>query len=328
MKPKAIELVLTEGNYITGRGHASEVFQSVFRKKFLIDVFGAPMHGTFNVKVPKKDRKKFKYVVPSYEVTKNDVLWKFYLCELSVGNIIRHAWILRWAGPDKSKDGAVVEIMSKQLLPPEFKLEPIKMKLFGRWDENRIQNWAPYAGSEQPYKWFQDFPWCPSRLDGRPKALSNLVWEAIEKRINWRLRTVLDVGCHTGFFSFKAAAKGAVVTAFDRFPQIRVAQEIGHHIECQDVEYITQDNGESYDIILFLSVAHQIDPTYQRLEQQLERYRKHCKQLVVELITPALKGGMGKTEIDQIVGGCVINEYQNPVRGVRKTYLVKGCLDA
>jgi tRNA (mo5U34)-methyltransferase len=73
-------------------------------------------------------------------------------------------------------------------------------------------------------------------------------------------RTVLDVGCNAGFFTFRLAERGAAVTGIDHDPhalkQARFAADVlGHDVELLEMDvYEARNLGRRFDYVLFLGV--------------------------------------------------------------------------
>ena len=310
------------GQYRRGAGHASKVFLTQRRKTFLREVFGCPMYGTFNVKVPREKRNQLRnQVKPTLEVNEGPVHWKFYLCDISNNKYTRPAWILRWSGPNKNSEGVFAELMSRELLPGEFRKDTFTVTVYEPWNSAKIVKWCPKAGTDTKFKWFQSFPWA-QRSDHKPMGDSPLVWSAIKNRVEWEGKRVLDFGCHTGYFSCEAAKAGAVVTAYDKDRSVlKVARDVAHHIECRDIRFTEKYDGNGYEYILLLSVLHQkLGPSYPGLKQEIEHFRSRCKVLFLELIVGGVKGIPSEKSIDAVVGEPAFFRRKHPVRGIRKLW--------
>ena len=97
----------------------------------------------------------------------------------------------------------------------------------------------------------------------------------------------------------------------------------------QDVDFVNLApfNVTFFDVILYLSVHHQPDPSYANLEKKIKEYRKRArKHLFVELIMPPVfpqHGEFTEAEIDKIVGGEILVRYKHAVRGHRKIYWIE-----
>ena len=180
---------------------------------------------------------------------------------------------------------------------------------YDKWSDEKIKKWIPTQ------YWFQSFPW------GVQKADSQGVWDTFKDIVSWDGKTVLDIGGHTGFFSFKASRLGAKVTMFEPNAETMVrAKTIGRHIECVDVDYADEDPMGQFDIIMYLSVHHQPDPSYATLAEKLAELRSRCKHLFLELIVPFSKDSLTEEEIGEVIGVEPLLRYRHGVRGKRNIY--------
>lgn len=284
--------MIRKGYYSNGAGLAHNSNDSY------IERFGMPMFGTFNLEVGNApDIHSFK---PCFQ--KSDCV--FYLIRLVKDGAEVYGYVTK---PRTSgQRNALYEIISKKLIPDNFKKGWLEYEILERWSDEDIKNWA-----KDKY-WFQSFPWSPQVADSR------LVWDAINHE-NWGGKTVLDIGCHYGFHLFRASENGAICRGVDTNSEtIKTAKVINDHIEMRNVTFSTKDDGGHYDYIFYLSVHHQIDPDYSFLQSTLFDYKKRCKKLFVELIRPPMFGA-GK-DIDALVGGKKLLTYKHKVRGERTVY--------
>jgi SAM-dependent methyltransferase len=98
------------------------------------------------------------------------------------------------------------------------------------------------------------------------KRNSNARLDMIEKNVDFNDKTVLDLGCSGGFFSFSLAKKAKSITAIDaNQDMINRNREIADRLGCKNIEFrYSHINPESlkelpkYDVVLFLSVFHHI----------------------------------------------------------------------
>ena len=312
-----MDIMEIPGHFSNGAGHASNVFQTSERKEMLRKAFGYGDYlGTFNMKVDAKKAMTIRGDLSATIVREdNGVIWWFYMCDLCKGDKSVSVVLLIWEGPDKNPGGTVLELMSRERVPKAFRSGDLILKIYGKWKKPQINTWV------KDQYWFQTFPWSIKRSD------SALVWDTIKDKVDWHGKRVLDIGGHTGFFSFEAAKKGAIVTLFepDGDPLER-AQTIGHHIEYHDIDYTKVDPGGNYDTIMYLSVHHQPDLTYKNLAEKLVELKSRCKNLLLELIVPSLEGSMSSDEINKIVGVDHLHEYKHKVRRTRRIYHLKGDL--
>lgn len=276
------------GQYVNGIGRAHK---SNNRHK---DAFGCYMYGTFNIRMPKDfNINKFK---PAIIAGKNT----YWLVRL---NKLKYGWAVRWKG-SKQKP-YILEILSKRLFPDSFKSGKIDAEILEKWDRQSIKAWANRLDP------FQSFSWLGGKAD------SESVWDAINI-ISWSNKSVLNIGCNYGFFSIMASKNGAYVHGVD-LRALDSAVTINNHIEMSDVEYYRSDRGGMYDVILYLSVHHQIDPKYNNLRETINKLSNRCSDLFVELIMPPLFGS-NEAAIDKAVGGSMLHRYKHKVRGHRKIY--------
>jgi len=290
-----------EGKYINGAGKASKCCQP--HKA----IFNCEMFGTFNVKLKNDNIFDFQPVII------NDVK-SYWFVEITKTKETRYGWAIRDHTSKQAQN--VLEIITKEKLPERFKQGNVKINIYERWSDAIIKNW-----SAKQY-WFQTFPFSAAQ-----KADSNFVWNTINK-INWSGLSVYDIGCHYGFFSFKASECGARVVGMEpNDTSLKAAKIIRDNIIHQDVGFIKEASNKQYDVILYLSVHHQLDPNYERLEKKIQELKsKTNKYLFVELIMPPMfpeKGAMTEKDIDKIVGGEILSRYKHNVRGNRKIYFIK-----
>ena len=106
--------------------------------------------------------------------------------------------------------------------------------------------------------WFQGFPWLKVQ-----RSDSQGVWKFLA-RDNYSGASVLEIGCHTGFYSFQASKAGATVTGTDIDEEkIERSRFINDHIEMQDATFICEDfdttvgrKWRRFDYVFCLSVLH------------------------------------------------------------------------
>lgn len=77
-------------------------------------------------------------------------------------------------------------------------------------------------------------------------------------------KTVLDIGCNAGFYAFKLAERGAMVTGIDHDPhyleQARwAARVLGHDVELLQMDaYDVPELGRRFDYVLFMGVLYHL----------------------------------------------------------------------
>jgi len=299
--------MILQGTYVKGIGRANQ-FGDVYRP-----AFGCPMIATFNVQMNNP-------ITKAHPTKTVDLTWPgespkpvtFWLCQING----HWAWAMRWKGTRLPETR--IEFISRRLLPECLKEELLKIEVFERWPEAKIQDWAG-----KHYQW-QGFPWLPhQRVD------SQSVWETIKPYVDWSGASVLDVGSHYGYYSFRASKLGASVTAVEPDDEVRAKGElIARHIEMQDVQFEKSIHpcSQISDIILYLSVQHQWDPMYENLTEKVAELAKYTKcTLFIEIILPPMFGkAYSPEDVDGMVGGQILTTYRHRLRGNRRIYKVEG----
>lgn len=306
------------GKYANGCGQASKAFETDARKKLMKTLFGCNMFGTFNFMTNSKEFESFlEYPYTKSIELKDETKWWFYNSTLVAGKKSFPCWAIHWMGPNKNKFAPRIELISKQLIPNEFKeAKNLKLIIHRPWSSGEITNWYPTAT-----KWFQTFDWSPEQ-----KADNNKVWEIISNNTTFSGKTVLEIGPHTGYYSCKASHAGAFVTAYDKNSTVtKVAKTIAEHIECTDVNYVFQNPRGYYDTILYLSVHHQDDPKYAYLKTTINELKNRCKELFVELIVPPLEGStISVDDVDRMLDTKHLLHYKHNIRCFRRLYKLNG----
>ncbi len=295
-----------EGRYKTGQGHAHECCNSHTK------IFNCKMFGTFNVWLVYGNLFDFK---PSI-VTK---IRSYWFLSIRRRKKIYYGWAIR--DHNSNQASKCLEILTKELLPDNLKQESFAVNIYEKWSDELIKAWA------KDMYWFQTFSFSP-----KMRADSKFIWDTIN-RIDWSAQTVLDIGAHYGFFSFEASKVGAQVIGIEpNNNSFKFAKLIRDNIIHQDVtfeswKFKVDTIPEKSDIILYLSVHHQIDPNYIHLKKTIQILKRQArKHLFVELILPPMfpkKGGITEEDIDKIVGGQILTRYKHNVRGDRKIYWIK-----
>jgi len=308
---QGIDRVKTTCRYTTGRGHAHEVgktdglIDSFFRN------FGCKMFGTFNVRLIDKSKASyFKKIRPS----KIDGTDWFWFTRISKGGRDYFGWVKR--SHDHTSGVGLLEIITKEPIPEDFREGELEIELAEYWNENQIREWA------KDIYWWQTFDFSPTK-----RAQSKFLWDTMNI-VDWSGCSVLDIGCHYGYHSFQASKHGARVVGFDKgLAGVKTAKIIRDRVMHEDVNFVVEDPGGEFDIILYLSVHHQIDPNYCNLRNKIDEYKLRAKKyLFVELIVPPhfpSDKSMTEEEIDTIVGGRILARYAHKVRGTRKVYWIE-----
>jgi len=295
-----------QGTYVSGQGEAHNCCSQHN------SIFNCKMFGTFNIKLY-AEYTSILHFTPSIHTEKNN----YWFVVLSLNNNEYCGWAVR--GHDSHQGGRTLEILTKKLLPDDLKTGILQVQIFERWDDSKIKKWA-----KDKY-WFQTFPFTPV-----PRSNSQLVWDAINV-VDWKDKKVLDIGCQCGYFSFQASKSGAYVCGTDSsLSAIQMAKTIRNNIIQQDVKFEKFSGipfSSIYDISLYLSVHHQIDPNYLNLQNTITQLKRITKEhIFVELILPPTfpkEGNLSEDDIDKIVSGTVLARYKNKVRGFRKVYWIQ-----
>jgi SAM-dependent methyltransferase len=235
---------------------------------------------------------------------------KFWLVKLENAY---YGWAMRWE--DSRMPDHRLEIISKKPFPNSLKEGRIKIEVLTRMTDKEIKAWA------EQIHFFQTFEWTPAE---NRAANSGLIWEAISACGNFQNKTVLDIGANFGYHAFQASKAGALVIGYDQNKNvIPVAKLINDRIEMQDVTFTAKPlPPEPFDFIFYLSVHHQFDPQYKRLEQTLADLKTRAREAVfVELINPPLKGRATEAEIDKMIRGKKLVHYAHEVRKTRTLYV-------
>lgn len=300
------------GRYATGIGRALPVAEDsadVFRRHV-----GAPLIGTFNLALEQPFGND-----PRPSFANGDS--RFFLCRLrSQAGDVRRGWYIRYRSPVTGGDSPRpdrLEVYTKARLPDSFKTGPVDVVIPDRWTDQQARDWS------RGQYWFQSYPWSAVQRSDSAK-----VWEAMKGADDWELARVLDFGCNTGFHAIRAAQAGAIVLGCDKDEgACERSQFINDHIEMQDATFEPRDRlpevGERFDFVFCLSVLHQFDPTYQRLEGWLERLLATGRVVWLELINPPLAGRLSEADVNRLVsdhGGEARLRYRHKVRRWRTLY--------
>lgn len=189
---------------------------------------------------------------------------------------------------------------------------------------------VPWLRSEiaefaKQYKWFHSFDFLPPELQ---RADSSLQLESMRIPNVWDL-TVLDVGGHTGYFSVEFWKRGARPTLLEKDKHVVArAHTILKRIVPADVELIradiqTYEIPKNYDIVLYMSVHHQFDPTYAELEPMLRKLaEKVDKMFYFEEIIPFKDSLVTVEQVTRMLKRLywrvkLLVSYEHKIRGTR-----------
>jgi SAM-dependent methyltransferase len=219
----------------------------------------------------------------------------------------------------------VLELCSKRPLPDSCRKGPLEVRFVDRWPVERAQAWA--FSIDWRHRWFQGFDWLPPDLR---RSDSSLLWRFMGER-DFAGKTVLDFGCNDGYHAQQAARRGAQVLGVDiNEKTLKVARTVNDHVLGRDVRFLPGETPPEglWDLTFSLSVWHQPDPTYDRLEEHLQDMRRRAREVVfVELINPPLEGSLSQDQVDLIVarqGGRKLYHYRHQVRRTRTLYELPG----
>ena len=89
----------------------------------------------------------------------------------------------------------------------------------------------------------------------------------ILKELNWKSKKILDVGCGTGYFSYKAAKKGADVLGIDFSTEaIEIAQSKYQHSHLKYQQMDVKKIEGKYDVIVSIGTLEHMDNPLQILK--------------------------------------------------------------
>lgn len=168
-------------------------------------------------------------------------------------------------------------------------------------------------------------------------------WDAMKQALPFKDRKVVDLGCATGYFSFKAADAGASVIGVDYEPNsIEVCTLLKEFYNYKKTTFILGDVRENLshitDVVFCMSVAQwvRIADGDEAMTRFLNTIAKTCKHAFIEL--PSEGGGGAaipwlKTQADvgpYLMNGCGFKTVKNVVEvtshaGPRATWLCEGC---
>jgi hypothetical protein len=178
------------------------------------------------------------------------------------------------------------------------------------------------------HRWWAPFDWLPA--EARPHrrlADSDLIWEHMDAD-DFRGASVLDFGCHEGYHAFRALRAGAAsALGVDKTERVvTIARAINAHIERSAAEFLVANSLDGLpdaDVVMSLSVWHQIDPTYERLGEHIAALRAKAGRCVyLDLIAPPLEGDRDTDAIVEGAGGAVVWHRRHPVRCSRTLYRI------
>ena len=98
----------------------------------------------------------------------------------------------------------------------------------------------------------------------------------ILKELNWKSKKILDVGCGTGYFSYKAAKKGADVLGIDFSAEaIEIAQTKYQHSHLKYQQMDVKKIKDKYDVIVSIGTLEHMDNPLKTLRLFKRRLTKN-----------------------------------------------------
>jgi hypothetical protein len=316
--------LILEGRIVSGSGRASAVAATAEKRAEHVRLFGAPLIGTLNLRLSGSPFGLAPFgLAPSVE----DGNGRYWLVRLTAGREERLGWAFRWDGTGQPED--LAEVYTRELVPDSFRAAPLRCEFLERWSSRRISEWA-ISLAARGHRWWQSWPWLPpAALPPRPLSDSTVAWPHILVATGPLAgATLLDVGTNEGFFAVQAARAGAIVAAIDRnHDALHLARTIAAHVEPADVIFAHRSvpPDEVFDVVLELSVWHQVDPGYEQLGEHLADLRRRARRaVVVELMRPPLSGHVDVDAVVASVGGAAAWHRRHPVRRERTLYRIPG----
>jgi 2-polyprenyl-3-methyl-5-hydroxy-6-metoxy-1,4-benzoquinol methylase len=290
--------MIATGNHVKGGGQAHK-FNHVYRA-----YFNCPMFSTFNVRT---DTDLDMTMATAMDHPEGGVsnLWLVKI------NEEHYAWAYR--SPNTKQSLRTWELVSKRPLPDSLKTGELRLKVLEKYNEDQIQKWV---NKHWTHSWHQSFDWA-----GRKSADSQLLWDTMEPHADWSGSLVMDFGTGWGYHAQKASHAGASVVGVEL--DTTIAREVNDNIEMQDVRFVKKDPGGLFDVIIYTSVHHQLDPKYERLAACLDSYRARCSTLFVELIRPPMFGTEERLK-SAVNAATHLLTYKHNIRGMRSVYKFNG----
>lgn len=88
---------------------------------------------------------------------------------------------------------------------------------------------------------------------------SSKTWETLKNAVPWAGKTIADLGCFHGYFSFQIAKMGGIVTALDKSAMVIETTNIINEFEGNIIKTGVWEDGQPlprFDIVLILNVLH------------------------------------------------------------------------
>lgn len=93
-------------------------------------------------------------------------------------------------------------------------------------------------------------------------------WESIKDLIDWKDKSVIDLGCHHGYFAFKVEDSGAIARGLDQSETVLETARLINEIRGGKVTFEVWKGGDKIpecDVILCLNVLHHFDDPEQAM---------------------------------------------------------------
>jgi len=97
---------------------------------------------------------------------------------------------------------------------------------------------------------------------------SHKTWESIKDLMDWKDKSVVDLGCHHGYFAFKVEDSGAIARGLDQSETVLGTARLINEIRGGKVAFEEWKGGDEIpecDLILYLNVLHHFDDPEQAL---------------------------------------------------------------
>lgn len=106
--------------------------------------------------------------------------------------------------------------------------------------------------------------------------------EEILKEINWKNKTVIDIGCGTGRFAYLATKKGANVLGIDYSHQaIKIAKRKFRHPNLKFQQFdVNKKIPGKYDVIVSIGTLEHMDDPFQILKQLKKNLKSRGKIII------------------------------------------------
>lgn len=148
---------------------------------------------------------------------------------------------------------------------------------------------SKHSSYQKVHPEIEKFLYSIGNIEGKYEAQRQLV---IESAISFEEKSVLEIGCNTGYFTIAAAMNGAsIIDAYEGNAEhcefIKTASELitnGKTIRTHNKYYIpSQDTHSKYDICIFLNVLHHLGEDYLNENENIEKAKDEMIQYLTDL---------------------------------------------